>query len=83
MLEDPGRVFQIRGTVAVVSDDSVRVVDTGTSYSLGNLSWRDRLWVFLARYPWIMSTLGVISAMLLALVCFLALRMVASVRLKR
>ena len=83
VLEDPGRVFQIRGTVAVVSDDSVRVVDTGTSYSLGNLSWRDRLWVFLARYPWIMSTLGVISAMLLALVCFLALRMVASVRLKR
>ncbi|MGJ8668311.1 MAG: cellulose biosynthesis cyclic di-GMP-binding regulatory protein BcsB [Oceanococcus sp.] len=82
VLDDPGRVHLIRGTAAVIADDAVHVVDNGTSYSLGNLSWRDRLWIFLARHPWILSALGVITAMLLALVCFLALRMVSSARLK-
>ncbi len=82
-LSDPGRRDLVRGAAAIIDENTVRVVDSRTSYSLGNLGWRDRLRIFLAKYPIVLSVLGVIAAVLLAIFTFQALRRIAVRRLEQ
>lgn len=81
-LSNPPLRDRIRGAAVVVNAGKVRVLDSATSYSLGNLSLRDRVGIFFANYPVLLSLIGVIIAVLLAFTAFVVLRQVASRRLE-
>lgn len=76
----PGMIDQVRYGVTLVANDQVRSIDTGHSYSIGTLSWWQRLWLYFANHPILLSALAMVAGLLLAALAFWMLRGVAAAR---
>lgn len=81
-LEDEGKVPHVRGDLAVVRGGEVRSYQGEPVYYVGDLSWWMRLWFHLSRYPLLLTVLGVIAGVLLALWLYATLRRAATARLE-
>ena len=81
-LEDEGKVPYVRGDLAVVRGGEVRSYQGEPVYYVGDLSWWMRLWFHLSRYPMLLTVLGVLAGVLLALWLYATLRRAAAARLE-
>jgi hypothetical protein len=82
-LLDPERAKNVRGDFVVVDEKGESHAKVGNTYYLGSLPLVTRLrWVF-SRSPMLVSFLGVLITVLLAVMAYRALRRVAAKRLER
>lgn len=79
-LTEPGRIDEVRYGVTLVTGEQVRPINTGHSYALGTLTWWQRLWLYFAGHPVLLSVLAVIAGLMLAALAFWMLRGVAATR---
>lgn len=79
-LADPARIDRVRHGVTVVTDDQVRSVNTGHTYAIGNLTWWQRVWLYFAGHPLLLTVLAVVAGLILAVLAFWLLRGVAAAR---
>lgn len=81
-LEDEGKVPYVRGDLAVMRGGEVRSYQGEPVYYVGDLSWWMRLWFHLSRYPMLLTTMGILAGVLLALWLYAMLRRAAASRLE-
>lgn len=79
-LADPARIDRVRHGVTVVTDEQVRSVNTGHTYAIGNLTWWQRVWLYFAGHPLLLTVLAVVAGLILAVLAFWLLRGVAAAR---
>ncbi|MEQ8799797.1 MAG: cellulose biosynthesis cyclic di-GMP-binding regulatory protein BcsB [Salinisphaeraceae bacterium] len=79
-LADPARIDRVRHGVTVVTDEQVRSVNTGHTYAIGNLTWWQRVWLYFAGHPLLLTVLAVLAGLILAVLAFWLLRGVAAAR---
>lgn len=81
-LLDPERVIDIQGSAAVVRGSQVTSLLADKSYYVGSLPPLTYVQWFLAHNPLVLVALGILAALLLALVMYMALRARARKRLE-
>lgn len=81
VLENPARVPQVRGDVAIVHDDAVESFQLGGTYYVGDPPFWTRIWFHVSRYPMLIAALAIIGGLLLAGLMFLFLGRVAAKRM--
>ncbi|WP_420426918.1 cellulose biosynthesis cyclic di-GMP-binding regulatory protein BcsB [Algiphilus sp.] len=79
-LTQPRLINSVRYGVSLVAGEQVRPIDVGHSYALGTLTWWQRIWLYFAGHPLLMSVLAVIAGLMLAALAFWMLRGVAAAR---
>lgn len=80
---DPDKVKHIQGSLAVIAGDEVASLVSDQTYYVGSLGPIRYVQWFLSRRPWLMLLSGALSALLIALVWYVALRARARARLAR
>lgn len=80
-IADPGLSQGIRGDAAFVRARDVSSYEVGRTYHVGDLSWWQRIWVHLAKYPLLLVLVVLIGALLAALLLYRVLRRRAARRL--
>ena len=81
-LEDEGKVPFVRGDLAVIRGGEVSSYQGESVYYVGDLSWWMRLWFHLSRYPLLLTAMGLLAGVLLALWLYASLRRAAAARLE-
>lgn len=77
VLEDAGKVAQIRGDITVVRQREVEGLRLGERYYVGTLPWYARVWVRMADHPALLAIAGIAAGLLVALTLFWALSRIA------
>ena len=80
VLEDAGKVAQIRGDLTVVRQREVEGLRLGERYYVGTLPWYARVWVRMADHPALLAIAGIVAGLLVALTLFWALGRIAARR---
>lgn len=80
VLEDPGRVAQIRGDLTVIHHRDLEGLRLGERYYVGSLPWYGRLWMRLSGHPALLAIAGIIAGLIVALTLFWALSRLAARR---
>jgi hypothetical protein len=80
VLEDAGKVAQIRGDLTVVRQREVEGLRLGERYYVGTLPWYARVWVRMADHPALLAIAGLVAGLLVALTLFWALGRIAARR---
>jgi cellulose synthase operon protein B len=81
-INDSSKVLSMRGDLAVLRGGAIESFRTNPVYYVGDLPWWRRVWFALHRHPALLAGVGILSAMLLSFLAFLALRAVARRRLE-
>jgi hypothetical protein len=81
-INDASKVLSMRGDLAVLRGGAVESFRTNPVYYVGDLPWWRRVWFAMHRHPALLAGLGIVSAMVLSFVAFLALRATARRRLE-
>lgn len=80
-LNDPVRVAAIQGDFVVVDGKSVEHYKSGETYYVGSLPWLTQArWIF-SQYPVLLSLLGILISLLIAVFLYRNLRRIARARL--
>lgn len=82
-LFDPDRLKNVQGDLVLVDERGDRYAKIAPTYYVGSLPWITRLHWWSVRHPLIAGFLGVLIAVLLAVLAFRALRVVAAKRLPK
>jgi len=80
VLEDPGKVSQIRGDLTVIRQRDLEGLRLGDTYYVGNLPWYARLWMQMSAHPALLAIAGILAGLLVALTLFWALGRLAARR---
>jgi cellulose synthase operon protein B len=80
VLEDPGKVAQIRGDLTVIRQRDLEGLRLGDVYYVGNLPWYARLWMTMSTHPALLAIAGILAGLLVALTLFWALSRLAARR---
>jgi len=80
VLEDPGKVAQIRGDLTVIRQRDLEGLRLGDTYYVGNLPWYARLWMQMSAHPALLAIAGILAGLLVALTLFWALSRLAARR---
>lgn len=80
VLEDPGKVAQIRGDLTVIRQRDLEGLRLGDTYYVGNLPWYARLWLQMSAHPALLAIGGILAGLLVALTLFWALSRLAARR---
>jgi len=80
VLEDPGKVSQIRGDLTVIRQRELEGLRLGDTYYVGNLPWYARLWMKMSAHPALLAVAGILAGLLVALTLFWALGRLAARR---
>ena len=80
VLEDPGKVAQIRGDLTVIRQRDLEGLRLGETYFVGNLPWYAWLWIRLSAHPALLAIGGMLAGLLVALTLFWALGRLAARR---
>jgi len=80
VLEDPGKVAQIRGDITVIHQRDLEGLRLGDRYYVGTLPWYGRLWMRMAGHPAILAIAGILAGLIVALALFWALGRLAARR---
>ena len=80
VLEDPGKVAQIRGDLTVIRQRDLEGLRLGDVYYVGNLPWYARLWMMMSAHPVLLAITGLLAGLLVALTLFWALGRLAARR---
>lgn len=80
VLEDPGKVAQIRGDLTVIRQRDLEGLRLGETYYVGNLPWYARLWMQMSAHPALLAIAGILAGLLVALTLFWALGRLAARR---
>ncbi|XQU74299.1 Cyclic di-GMP-binding protein [Cupriavidus sp. H18C2] len=80
VLEDPGKVAQIRGDLTVIRQRDLEGLRLGETYYVGNLPWYARLWMTMSAHPALLALGGILAGLLVALTLFWALGRLAARR---
>nr|WP_315597501.1 cellulose biosynthesis cyclic di-GMP-binding regulatory protein BcsB [uncultured Cupriavidus sp.] len=80
VLEDPGKVAQIRGDLTVIRQRELEGLRLGDTYYVGNLPWYARLWMTMSAHPALLAIAGILAGLLVALTLFWALGRIAARR---
>lgn len=80
VLEDPGRVAQVRGDITVVRQREVEGLRLGDRYYVGNLPWYARAWIRMSAHPALLAIAGILAGLMVALTLFWALGRLAARR---
>lgn len=80
VLEDPGKVAQIRGDLTVIRQRDLEGLRLGDTYYVGNLPWYARLWMHMSAHPALLAMAGILAGLLVALTLFWALGRLAARR---
>nr|WP_235844593.1 cellulose biosynthesis cyclic di-GMP-binding regulatory protein BcsB [Cupriavidus agavae] len=80
VLEDPGKVSQIRGDLTVIRQRELEGLRLGDTYYVGNLPWYARLWMTMSAHPALLAIAGIVAGLLVALTLFWALGRLAARR---
>lgn len=80
VLEDPGKVAQIRGDLTVIRQRDLEGLRLGETYYVGNLPWYARLWMMMSAHPALLALAGIVAGLLVALTLFWALGRLAARR---
>lgn len=67
MLEDDGKVSQVRGDLAVVRAESVQSFRSDDTYYVGSLPWWKRLWYHISQHPILLTILMILFAIVVAM----------------
>lgn len=70
VLEDPGKVAQIRGDLTVIRQRDLEGLRLGETYFVGNLPWYAWLWIRLSAHPALLAIGGMLAGLLVALTLF-------------
>ena len=79
----PRSGLALRHGVTLVAGGQVRSVETGTSYSVGALSWWQRVWFHFGNRPLLLALLAVLAGLVVAALAYWMLRGVATSRVPR
>jgi len=80
VLEDPGKVAQIRGDLTVIHHRDLEGLRLGERYYVGTLPWYGRLWMRMSGHPAILAIAGILAGLIVALTLFWALGRLAARR---
>ena len=80
-LEDGALVSRIRGDTVLIRGHGVDSFQGEQPYFVGQLSWWQRLWFWMSRYPLLLTGLGVVAALLFAVWVYGVFRRAAARRL--
>lgn len=80
VLEDPGKVAQIRGDLTVIRERELEGLRLGDTYYVGTLPWYARLWMRMSAHPALLAIAGILAGLLVALTLFWALGRLAARR---
>jgi len=80
VLEDPGKVAQIRGDITVIHQRDLEGLRLGDRYYVGTLPWYGRLWMRLSGHPALLAIAGILAGLIVALALFWALGRLAARR---
>jgi len=80
VLENPGKVAQIRGDITVIHQRDLEGLRLGDRYYVGTLPWYGRLWMRMSGHPAILAIAGILAGLIVALTLFWALGRLAARR---
>ncbi len=80
VLQDPGKVAQIRGDLTVIHRHELEGLRLGDRYYVGTLPWYGRLWMRMSGHPVILAIAGIAAGLMVALALFWALGRLAARR---
>lgn len=80
-LQDEGLVRSIRGDITLVHGRDLGAYEVGGAYYVGELHWWVRLWMILSRHPVLVSIIGILAGLIVALWVYTFLRNAAARRL--
>lgn len=83
VLNDPGKLRNIRGDLSVMRGESVESFRINSMYYLGDLSWWRMAWFQIHNYPLLLALLGIGAGLLLTFMVYVALRAAARRRLSK
>lgn len=81
-LDEPGMISYIRGDVAILRGKTVESFKLGGTYYTGSIPFRIWIWFHISRHPLLLAGLGIGSGLIIAMVCYWALRRAAQKRLQ-
>lgn len=80
-LLDSGKRSYMAGSVVIVRTSGVKSVHVGKTYSVGHISWWERIWHLLSEHPVWLAFLAVISVLMFVRVMWQVLRFLSHKRL--
>ncbi|WP_375057394.1 cellulose biosynthesis cyclic di-GMP-binding regulatory protein BcsB [Zobellella sp. DQSA1] len=81
-LSDNGKLGEIQGAVALIRESGVDAQLVGSQYYVGYLPWWLKLWYLLSAHPVLLAVLAALSALLVAVLLWRALRWAAHRRVQ-
>lgn len=83
VLNDPGKMRNIRGDLSVMRGESVESFRINSMYYLGDLPWWRKAWFQIHNYPLLLALLGIGAGLILTFMVYVALRAAARRRLSK